>query len=183
MLITSAALLLHSWTTPVQHTFGLPKVFVPEIPARLFVCACCRAQVLVCSDCDHGQIYCADGCAQQRRRELQMQAGKRYQCGFAGRLKHAARSKVWRARQAAKAEIVTHQGSQEYGVNAVLDVFIPTALQSNTEPCIPLPPTISTVLACPRGVWCCHWCGCKCLAHMRLGFLRHLSKFSHGHIP
>ncbi|WP_296909190.1 hypothetical protein [Polaromonas sp.] len=152
-----------------------------EIPARLFVRACCRVQVLVCSYCDHGQIYCADGWALQRQRELQMQASKRYQCGFTGRLKQAARNKLWRARQAAKNEIVTHQGSQEYGLNAVLDVSISTVLQSSTEPCIASTPTISTALPCARGVWSCHWCGSKCLAHVRLGFLRHLSKFSHGH--
>jgi len=183
VLITSATLLLHSWTTSVQHTFGLPKALVLEIPARLFVCACCRVQVLVCSDCDHGQIYCADGCAKLRRRELQMAAAKRYQSSRAGRIRHAERSKRWRARQAAMNEIVTHQGSQEYAGNAVLEVITPTALHPSTEPCIASPPTISTVLPCPREVWSCHWCGCKCLAHVRLGFLRHLSKFSHGHNP
>lgn len=31
--------------------------------ARLFLCACCRIQVLVCRQCDRGQRYCADGCA------------------------------------------------------------------------------------------------------------------------
>ena len=39
--------------------------------ARLFLCACCRIQVLVCRQCDRGQRYCADGCAATTRRALQ----------------------------------------------------------------------------------------------------------------
>ena len=31
--------------------------------ARLFLCAGCRAQALICSCCDRGQIYCAGDCA------------------------------------------------------------------------------------------------------------------------
>jgi hypothetical protein len=30
--------------------------------ARLFICAECRAQALICSCCDRGQIYCAGDC-------------------------------------------------------------------------------------------------------------------------
>jgi len=43
-------------------------------PARFFLCVRCRVQVLICSCCDRGQIYCADGCAQIARRERQRAA-------------------------------------------------------------------------------------------------------------
>jgi len=39
-----------------------------ETVARLFLCAGCRMQVCVCSDCDRGQQYCGDECSQSARR-------------------------------------------------------------------------------------------------------------------
>lgn len=56
---------------------------------RLFLCARCQAQVLVCSHCDRGQRYCANGCANVTRLSRQREAGKRYQQSRIGRRKHA----------------------------------------------------------------------------------------------
>jgi hypothetical protein len=67
--------------------------------ARLFLCARCRAQVLVCSCCDRGQIYCTGGCAQIARREGLREAGQRYQASRRGRVAHALRAHRYRARQ------------------------------------------------------------------------------------
>lgn len=41
-------------------------------PDRLFVCAepACRVQVVICSDCDRGHIYCADCAPHVRLRRL-----------------------------------------------------------------------------------------------------------------
>ena len=36
-------------------------------PARLFLCARCRTQVLLCSHCDRGQRYCTPACSRQAR--------------------------------------------------------------------------------------------------------------------
>jgi hypothetical protein len=49
------------------------------IPGRLFLCVRCRTQVLICSHCDRGQIYCRDGCAREARYHAQRAAGRRYQ--------------------------------------------------------------------------------------------------------
>jgi hypothetical protein len=38
---------------------------------RLFLCARCQTQVLVCGPCDRGQRYCATGCADITRLNLQ----------------------------------------------------------------------------------------------------------------
>lgn len=76
-------------------------------PGRLFLCARCRTQVLICSCCDRGQIYCAGGCAREARQQAQRDAGRRYQTSRRGRVNHAARTSRWRARQ----KNVTHQGS------------------------------------------------------------------------
>jgi hypothetical protein len=47
--------------------------------ARLFLCAGCRAQALIWSCCDRGQIYCAGDCGSHARRRDQRAAGARYQ--------------------------------------------------------------------------------------------------------
>ena len=91
-----------------------------ERPARIFLCACCRVQVLVCSHCDRGQIYCPDQCAAATRQVLQRAAGRRYQKSRAGRFKHAQRMRRWRERRCAVAQIVTHQGSLDTPLDAVL---------------------------------------------------------------
>jgi hypothetical protein len=63
--------------------------------ARFFLCARCRAQVLICSCCDRGNIYCAQDCAQVARRGAQRAAGRRYQLSLRGRRNHAARAQRW----------------------------------------------------------------------------------------
>ena len=75
---------------------------------RMYGCGRCAEQVRICSDCDHGNVYCAGECAQIRRRESLCRAGERYQLSYRGACLHAARQSAWRQRQA---QIVTHQGS------------------------------------------------------------------------
>lgn len=152
--------MLHSWATHVQHTFGLPEVLMPGYPARLFLCACCRVQVLVCSHCDRGQRYCAGGCSAATRQAQQSEAGRRYQCSRAGRFKHAARTRRWRERQAILAEKVTHQGSQATPLDVVLPVI------PNTEPCSAPISTSYLLVPSAHTSWRCHWCCTHCVAHV-----------------
>jgi hypothetical protein len=117
------------------HPRQLAGLRMRDLPARRFVCARCRAPVLVCSHCDRGQIYCAAGCAATARRQSQREAGRRYQDSLPGRFKHAARTRRWRQRKAAlalsllssaasvapcAAQSVTHQGSPTSASDAVL---------------------------------------------------------------
>ena len=90
------------------------------ITARLFYCALCDTQVIICSKCDRGNIYCGDECARLARLESSRAAGKRYQESYKGRLNHAARQQQYRQRQQKKMaeknikiKKVTHQGSQQ----------------------------------------------------------------------
>jgi hypothetical protein len=69
-----------------------------EASARLLACERCRALVLICSCCDHGQIYCGN-CAEEARRQSVRAAGKRYQATKKGRLAHAARQSAYRAKR------------------------------------------------------------------------------------
>ena len=118
------------------HPRQLAGVRMRDLPARRFVCARCRAPVLVCSHCDRGQVYCAAGCSARARRQSQRDAGRRYQDSLPGRFHHAARTQRWRVRQAAlamstpmpvatsvgppAAQSVTHQGSPLGASDAVL---------------------------------------------------------------
>ena len=170
--------------------------------ARLFLCACCRIQVLVCRQCDRGQRYCAGACAATRRQVLQRGAGRRYQRSRAGRFKHAARTRRWRARQVTPAKIVTHQGSHDPPQDALLTatptIAVATALASTDQACTAATTTatgtvrtatttILVPLAAPVlvGAWRCHWCATPCAALVRQGFLRrsHSQIPHHGHSP
>jgi hypothetical protein len=134
--------------------------------ARFFLCVRCRAQVLVCSHCDRGQIYCAQGCALTARRDAQRAAGRRYQKSRRGRVNHAARAGRYRARQ----NNVTHQGSPPpraddlVMASAVVIAGKPPSASAGEGARSP-PPHRS-------GNWSCHWCGCRCSPFVRREFLR-----------
>jgi hypothetical protein len=164
--------------------------------ARLFLCACCRVQVLVCRQCDRGQRYCANGCAAATRQALQRDSARRYQCGRAGRFKHALRTQRWRARQKLAEKIVTHQGSPCPAPDALLPVTPPppitTAVASAAQPCTTITTTTAAATAAtssmqaplttatvPSGAWRCHWCCMPCPALVRQGPIRH----SHARVP
>jgi len=57
------------WDASVQH-LGLSGAPMDR-PARLFLCARCRCQVLLCSHCDRGQRYCTPACSRQAREAAQ----------------------------------------------------------------------------------------------------------------
>ena len=57
---------------------------------RLFLCIRCHKQVVICSKCDHGQIYCGVPCAHFARQQSLILARLRYQRTFKGKQNHAA---------------------------------------------------------------------------------------------
>ena len=77
--------------------------------SRLFNCALCHAQVIICSTCDHGNIYCSPNCSDSARQKSCQEADKRYQNTFRGKMNHALRQRRYRARSQEK---VTDHGSQ-----------------------------------------------------------------------
>jgi hypothetical protein len=79
-----------------------------EASGRLYHCALCRCQVVICSHCDRGNIYCGSRCSGQTRLARQKLASQRYQSSLRGRQKNAARQASYRIRRIEK---VTHQGS------------------------------------------------------------------------
>ena len=125
---------------------------------RLFLCARCHCQVVVCSCCDRGQIYCGSDCAGQARRQTLQDAGKRYQQTHRGRRKHAARMGRFRARR----KIVTHHGSPPPPAGDLLAAGAMVISRDDASPA-----------EAPRqATTYCHWCDRPCLPPLRLGFLR-----------
>ncbi len=111
-----------------------------ENTARLFSCARCRTQVLICRRCDRGHIYCGPKCSQQARRESLRAAGRRYQRSRRGHLSHAERQRRYRRR----AHKVTHQGSAPTAPHDSLSPESRTALRQSPH-CPPPVPTRNLV--------------------------------------
>ena len=123
-------------------------------PARLFLCGRCRTQVVICSRCDRGQMYCTAGCACEARRRSVREAGRRYQASRRGRFAHAERSRCYRRRT----NNVTHQGS----LSARRDDLLTQTAVAADEP-----------MDRTRALrWHCHCCGRHCPERVRLSFLR-----------
>ena len=82
---------------------------------RQFNCARCKQYCEIGGCCDRGNIYCGIICSTAARASSLLAAGFRYQQTFIGRLKHAARTAKWRAKERLKKEselkIVTHHSS------------------------------------------------------------------------
>lgn len=84
---------------------------------RLFNCQKCTKQVVICSHCDRGNIYCSLSCANQSRIQNHRRSNQLYQSTRRGKLLHARRQKHYRDRQKEK---VTDQGSKTIPVNDLL---------------------------------------------------------------
>ncbi len=84
-----------------------------ELTPRLFLCALCYEQVIICSHCDRGNVYCSFSCSFTARKKSLREAGIRYQHSLKGRLNHALRQRHYRQRLRDCKNKMTHQGSRK----------------------------------------------------------------------
>lgn len=84
---------------------------------RLFNCRKCTKQVVICSHCDRGNIYCSMLCAIQSHINNHRRSNQLYQSTHRGKLLHARRQKHYRERQKEK---VTDRGSTDTATNDLL---------------------------------------------------------------
>jgi len=135
------------------HRPGMPM----NPSARLFHCARCHCQVILCRRCDRGHVYCANGCARHARRDSLQRAGARYRVTRRGRLNNALRQRRFRARQ----QKVTHHRSVVVATPAVLAVTltVPDSAAHNGR---------GHHVDAIR----CHCCGGECHPFLRRDFLR-----------
>ena len=176
------------WDESVQH-FGCAGVRMDQ-PARLYLCARCRVQVILCSRCDRGNRYCGRPCWHEARAEARRQTAQRYQRSWGGRIAHAQRSRRWRMRRAARhvvdgtgvdAHNVTHQGSRlgvaaaplvawthDSATAAPADMAADITARSAPQELAP-----AAMLTAVATFWACRCCGARQPAALRLGFVRH----------
>ena len=128
---------------------------------RLFLCARCRVQVVLCSRCDRGNLYCGPTCSRAVRQASMREAGCRYQASRAGRFAHAERARRYRARR----KNVTHQGSARGAPAALLPA-------ETTTTSVVLPATDTAALPAAASVPRCSHCGAPRAHAVRQGWLR-----------
>jgi hypothetical protein len=125
--------------------------------ARLYNCARCQCQAIICRRCDRGNHYCSPECAGQSRQEKQREAALRYQRSLKGRHRHAQRQQRYRQRQKEK---VTHQCSVQLGAYDLLTTVHKTLVCELKKP-----------LVDKKAGIVCHFCGCHCDDKLRWTFL------------
>jgi len=125
--------------------------------ARLYHCARCHCQVIICRHCDRGNVYCGEACAKPARADTLRRARKKYQFSRAGRFANAQRQHRYRARQRIK---VTQQGSSLRRANDVLPL---------KQTRVNKPRRVAGVI--DKTVMRCHFCQRECDVFLRLDFL------------
>ena len=121
-----------------------------EDSARLLNCARCQRMVVICRNCDRGNLYCGPICSKLTRHCSLQASNKRYQSSRKGRLKHAARQKRYRERRLSTDKKVTDQTSQRRKFNDLL-----FRANETKEPI----------------QFSCHFCGRNCSKFLRMDFL------------
>jgi len=127
-----------------------------QTSSRLYQCARCHVQVIICSRCDRGQRYCPGDCARAARTESLKRASRKYQSSRAGRFNNAARQQRFRAQQKQK---VTQQGSAPKRLHDLLKIQL-TRPKETRKPWL-----FSTTVHC-------HVCGEQCAPFLRHDFLQ-----------
>lgn len=158
---------------PVSHLY---RLFSSSLPlemqmcdsARLYNCARCQRQVIICNHCDRGNIYCSGGCSEQSRHKKQQEAAQRYQSSHKGRQRHAQRQCQYRQRlqqsRQWRKEKVTHQGSPEKTLCDSITTGLKTEIPRSVSPFIP-----------KKEGMICHFCGVQCDGYLRWDFLQRRS--------
>ncbi len=101
-----------------------------ELTPRLFLCVLCYEQVIICTHCDRGNIYCSFSCAFKARKNSLRKAGIRYQSSIKGRLNHALRQRHYMQRLRAFKNKMTHQGSLETTPDGLLPLVKNKAIKT-----------------------------------------------------
>ena len=144
-------------TAAFVHVASADPTHDEAASARLFLCAGCRAQVLICSCCDRGQIYCAGDCAPHARRQCaSAPPAARYQTSVAGGARMPSAARRYRARR-------QKRDASGFTSTAAGDLLAPGSL------------TIASDAATPddrprRPISHCHWCGRRCPRSSARGF-------------
>lgn len=142
--------------------FSPHRPFFMELSGRLYHCARCHKQNIICQKCDRGQRYCPVDCRAQARAESIKRAKIKHQQTHHGRLNNAQRQARFRARLRKK---VTDHSSTPSTTHAVLrhdehSKVHAAHLKKST-----------VIKALNATKLCCHFCGLPCGQFLRNDFL------------
>lgn len=153
----------------VAFGMGLSLELIGMVPmkpsARLFNCARCHRQVMICPHCDRGQVYCAAECSGLARHDSLRRAARRYRTTRRARHANAQRQRRYRQRQRQQQRVeekVTHQGSPLSQRGVVLTHRSDRGIEREHE-------HSTTSIRC-------HFCQCECSPFLRYDFVRYASK-------
>lgn len=142
---------------------------------RIFACARCQVEVLVCIGCDRGRRYCGSQCSALARRQAQRADGKRYQSSAAGSLAHARRSQRYRQRRrerlAQQQSLPPPPSSPPPPPPAKSDASV-----GSREPCaggvLAAQLNVAPATGCDEWRRPCYWCSQECHSVVRRDFPR-----------
>jgi len=149
----------------IQRLFG--DCMPMETTARIYNCNRCHRQVILCSSCDCGNIYCLDGCSKQARQASIRRANRRYRRTPQGRRNAALRQARYRQRQRERAppvlavdEKVTHQGTEDHPPSDSIPSGSSEEDEKRSIKCsAAFSPPARPVLPTDPVVYRCHCCG------------------------
>jgi len=147
-----------------------------ETTARIYNCVRCHRQVVLCSHCDRGNIYCFGECSQQARQDSCRDANRRYRQSRKGRFNAALRQAKYRRQQQqdlaldpAPEQKVTHHGSTEDPTSVSITVVSEKSslLQKHATAVGP-----SDLKVTIDGETHCHCCGRTVSPYLRSRYMR-----------
>ena len=134
--------------------------------ARLFQCALCSRQTVICRHCDRGQQYCSAECSDKARQISLKRANEKYRRSTRSQHANAQRQRRYRQRQQKK---VTYQGSPPAEVSVSWLLSVITVVLASSNP-------VTRGFGCTR----CHFCQRRIHPFLRRDFLGRQSVYRSG---
>ena len=154
---------------------------------RRYLCARCRAAVIIGTCCDRGNRYCFGDCSKISRNESQRKSGKLYRKTQNGKDKTNDRQTRFRCRQRLKE--ATHQDTspplqqEEKSPHpqpspSAQDKIVTHHGSPPHPPDVPIPPVPQVKPIIARKPFCCHFCGRLLSERVRISKLTHRIRHS-----
>ena len=165
--------------------FKLSGLWAPVVDtARLYNCARCRCQVVICHHCDQGNVYCRP-CAPVAGREAHRRADAKYQQTERGKQNHKVRQQRYLEKMTDKGS----PGSLPASPSRANAEAVPSAsAKEDRDACSSPSPATTTppqAAGAPRrsdgqSGHSCDFCGRLCSAYLRLETLAHCTLEEQG---
>ena len=135
--------------------------------ARLFNCARCRKQSVICQQCDRGHRYCSTECARLNRQRNRAESARRYRESPAGKSANAARQARFRERQYSSTDAHQSKNVTNHGSGFFQAMLSYALVQLCSQTVI----HFAAAADAPTTHRHCHWCWGPVDRFLRLGFL------------